>query len=52
MDQSYIRDQNITVEELVKQSVATLGENIKSVALFDSCVELKNRKVTLPRLLG
>jgi len=29
MDQSYIRDQNITVEELVKQSVATLGENIQ-----------------------
>jgi len=27
--QSYIRDQNITVEELVKQSVATLGENIQ-----------------------
>lgn len=29
MDQAYIRDQNITVEELVKQSVATLGENIQ-----------------------
>ena len=29
MDQPYIRDQNITVEELVKQSVATLGENIQ-----------------------
>jgi elongation factor Ts len=29
MDQPYIRDQSITVEELVKQSVATVGENIQ-----------------------
>lgn len=29
MDQPYIRDQNITVEELVKQSIANLGENIQ-----------------------
>lgn len=29
MPQPYIRDQSITVEELVKQSVAQLGENIK-----------------------
>lgn len=29
MDQPFIRDQNITVEELVKQSVAKLGENIQ-----------------------
>lgn len=29
LDQPYIRDQNITVEELVKQSIATLGENIQ-----------------------
>ncbi len=29
MDQPYIRDQNITVEELVKQTIALLGENIK-----------------------
>ena len=29
MDQPYIRDQSITVEELVKQSVAALGENIQ-----------------------
>ncbi|MBD2742290.1 translation elongation factor Ts [Coleofasciculus sp. FACHB-1120] len=29
MDQPYIRDQNIVVEELVKQSVAQLGENIQ-----------------------
>ena len=29
MDQPFIRDQNITVEELVKQNVALLGENIK-----------------------
>jgi elongation factor Ts len=29
MDQPYIRDQNITVEELVKQSIAELGENIQ-----------------------
>ncbi|MEG3439212.1 translation elongation factor Ts [Pannus brasiliensis CCIBt3594] len=29
LDQPYIRDQNITVEELVKQSVAVLGENIQ-----------------------
>lgn len=29
MDQPYIRDQSITVEELVKQSVAQLGENIQ-----------------------
>ncbi|MGB3404519.1 MAG: translation elongation factor Ts [Microcoleaceae cyanobacterium] len=27
-DQPYIRDQNISVEELVKQSIALLGENI------------------------
>jgi elongation factor Ts len=29
MDQPFIKDQNITVEELIKQSVATLGENIQ-----------------------
>ncbi|ACA99945.1 MULTISPECIES: translation elongation factor Ts [Cyanophyceae] len=29
MDQPYIRDQNMTVEELVKQSIATIGENIQ-----------------------
>ena len=29
MDQPYIRDQSISVEELVKQSVAALGENIQ-----------------------
>lgn len=29
MDQPYIRDQNITVGELVKQTVATIGENIQ-----------------------
>jgi elongation factor Ts len=29
LDQPYIRDQNITVEELVKESVAELGENIQ-----------------------
>lgn len=29
MDQPYIRDQSITVEELVKQTVAQLGENIQ-----------------------
>ncbi len=29
LPQPYIRDQNITVEELVKQSVAQLGENIQ-----------------------
>lgn len=29
MDQPFIRDQNITVEELVKQNIALLGENIK-----------------------
>lgn len=29
MDQPFIKDQNITVEELVKQSVAQLGENIQ-----------------------
>ena len=28
MDQAYIRDQSISVEELVKQSVSQLGENI------------------------
>jgi len=38
MDQPYIRDQNITVEELVKQSVATLVKTSKSVA-FASCWE-------------
>lgn len=29
MDQPFIRDQNITVEELVKQTVSKLGENIQ-----------------------
>ena len=29
VDQPYIKDQNITIEELIKQSVATLGENIQ-----------------------
>jgi elongation factor Ts len=29
LDQPYIRDQNITIEELVKQTVAQLGENIQ-----------------------
>lgn len=29
LDQPYIKDQSITVEELVKQNVATLGENIQ-----------------------
>jgi len=29
MDQPFIRDQSITVEELVKQSIAKLGENIQ-----------------------
>lgn len=29
MDQPYIKDQNISVEELVKQTVAQLGENIQ-----------------------
>ena len=29
LDQPFIKDQNITVEELVKQNIATLGENIQ-----------------------
>ncbi len=29
MNQAYIRDQNITVEELVKQAITQLGENIQ-----------------------
>ncbi|MCT7948689.1 translation elongation factor Ts [Ancylothrix sp. C2] len=29
MDQAYIKDPNITVEELVKQTIAQLGENIQ-----------------------
>ncbi|ANV84470.1 elongation factor Ts [Picosynechococcus sp. PCC 7003] len=29
MDQPYIRDQNMTVEELVKQTIATIGENVQ-----------------------
>ncbi|MEB3337008.1 MAG: translation elongation factor Ts [Leptolyngbyaceae bacterium] len=29
MDQPFIRDQNITIEELVKQAIAQLGENIQ-----------------------
>ncbi|PSF38084.1 elongation factor Ts [Aphanothece hegewaldii CCALA 016] len=29
LDQPYIRDQNITVEELIKQTIATIGENIQ-----------------------
>jgi len=29
MDQAYVRDQNITIEELIKQSIAELGENIQ-----------------------
>jgi elongation factor Ts len=29
LDQPYIRDQNMTVDELVKQAIAQLGENIQ-----------------------
>ena len=29
LDQPFIKDQNITIEELIKQSVSTLGENIQ-----------------------
>lgn len=29
VDQPYIRDQNISLEELIKQTISTLGENIK-----------------------
>jgi elongation factor Ts len=29
MDQPFIRDQNITIEELIKQTIAQLGENIQ-----------------------
>jgi elongation factor Ts len=29
LDQPYIRDQNITMEQLVKQAIAQLGENIQ-----------------------
>lgn len=29
MEQAYIRDQSISVEELVKQAIAQLGENIR-----------------------
>nr|WDA98911.1 elongation factor Ts [Sciadococcus taiwanensis] len=29
LDQEYIRDPNITVEELIKQNIATIGENIQ-----------------------
>jgi len=29
MEQSFIRDTNITIEELIKQSIAKIGENIK-----------------------
>ena len=29
LDQPYIKDQSITVEELVKQTIAQLGENIQ-----------------------
>ncbi len=29
MDQPFIKDQNVTIEELIKQSVSTLGENIQ-----------------------
>lgn len=29
MDQPYIKDQNVSIEELVKQSIAQLGENIQ-----------------------
>jgi elongation factor Ts len=29
MDQPYIRDQNLTVAELVKQTISTIGENIQ-----------------------
>ena len=36
MNQPYIRDQNITVEELVKQSISKFGENIQ-VCRFVRC---------------
>jgi elongation factor Ts len=29
LDQPFVRDQNITIEELIKQSIAELGENIQ-----------------------
>jgi elongation factor Ts len=29
LDQPFIRDQNISIEELIKQAIATLGENIQ-----------------------
>jgi len=29
IEQPFIRDSNITIEELVKQNIATLGENIQ-----------------------
>jgi elongation factor Ts len=29
MDQPFIRDQNISVEELVKQTIAQIGENVQ-----------------------
>jgi len=43
MDQSYIRDQN-TVEELVKQSVATLGENIQVRRFVRFCVKKEKQE--------
>jgi len=29
LDQAFIRDSNITIDELIKQNIAKLGENIK-----------------------
>jgi elongation factor Ts len=37
MDQPYIRDQNINVEELIKQSIAQLGEKIQ-IRRFDKFI--------------
>jgi translation elongation factor EF-Ts len=36
LDQEYIRDPNITVDEYIKQVVGILGENIR-VARFTRC---------------
>ena len=48
MDQPFIKDQNISVEELVKQHVATLGENIQVRRFISVCAGRKASRKKRP----
>ena len=38
LEQEYIRDPNITVNEYIKQVISLLGENIKSCSIYSFCI--------------